>query len=133
MPLYRKRPVAIEARKYTGENADEITRWCESAVLMKDDQSLVEPWLVILTEEGDMTVSLGDYVIKGVAGEFYPCKPDIFAQTYEEVVSVQEELVTKTVKQQEAKRKAYDILKKANLPIPPELEGYEGEDDADRA
>ena len=41
--------------------------------------------LVIHTLEGDMEASIGDYIIKGVNGEFYPCKPDIFAKTYEEV------------------------------------------------
>ena len=41
--------------------------------------------LVIHTLEGDMETSIGDYIIKGVNGEFYPCKPDIFAKTYEEV------------------------------------------------
>ena len=44
-----------------------------------------ETTLVIHTLEGDMEASIGDYIIKGVNGEFYPCKPDIFAKTYEEV------------------------------------------------
>ena len=44
-----------------------------------------ETTLVIHTLEGDMEASFGDYIIKGVNGEFYPCKPDIFAKTYEEV------------------------------------------------
>jgi hypothetical protein len=41
--------------------------------------------LVIKTLEGEMTASVGDYIIRGVNGEFYPCKPDIFSKTYEEV------------------------------------------------
>jgi hypothetical protein len=42
-----------------------------------------DPWLIIRTLEGDMRAEIGDYVIRGVKGEFYPCKPDIFAATYE--------------------------------------------------
>lgn len=49
--------------------------------------------LIIPTLEGDMKASLGDYIIKGVQGEFYPCKPEIFEATYEEVYSTSEELV----------------------------------------
>lgn len=76
MPLYRKRPVVIEAIEYVITNRNEILAWCP-------DADVVTGHLVILTLEGAMTVSPGDYVIKGVQGEFYPCKPDIFAATYE--------------------------------------------------
>lgn len=76
---YRKKPVTIEAIKWNGENLSEIDEFTESKV--KNHESV----LIIPTLEGDMYASLSDYIIKGVNGEFYPCKPDIFAKTYEEV------------------------------------------------
>ena len=76
---YRKKPVIIEAIQWNGENLSEIDEFTESKV--KNHESV----LIIPTLEGDMYASLSDYIIKGVNGEFYPCKPDIFAKTYEEV------------------------------------------------
>ena len=76
---YRKKPVTIEAIQWNGENLSEIDEFTESKV--KNHESV----LIIPTLEGDMYASLSDYIIKGVNGEFYPCKPDIFAKTYEEV------------------------------------------------
>lgn len=81
MPKYRKKPVVIEAVQYTGTNAWEIVM-----ALSPDGPScleITEAAVTIPTLEGRMTVSVGDWVIRGVAGEFYPCKPDIFAATYE--------------------------------------------------
>ena len=76
---YRKRSVTIEAIQWTGKNLSEINDFMGETVENKGTT------LVIHTLEGDMEVSIGDYIIKGVNGEFYPCKPDIFAKTYEEV------------------------------------------------
>ena len=76
---YRKKPVTIEAIQWNGENLSEIDEFAESKV--KNHESV----LIIPTLEGDMYASLSDYIIKGVNGEFYPCKPDIFAKTYDEV------------------------------------------------
>ena len=76
---YRKKPVVIEAVQWTGTNGREVARFIGATDY--GDPIAIE----IRTLEGVMTVSKGDYVIKGVKGEFYPCKPDIFAQTYEEV------------------------------------------------
>ena len=76
---YRKKPVTIEAIQWNGENLSKIDEFTESKV--KNHESV----LIIPTLEGDMEVSIGDYIIKGVNGEFYPCKPNIFAKTYEEV------------------------------------------------
>ena len=75
---FRKKPVVIEAIKYTGDNAEEIFKFCDKAEFPDDE-------LVIKTLEGTMIVSDGDWVIKGVKGEFYPCKSDIFEATYERV------------------------------------------------
>lgn len=87
MAKYRKKPVVIEAVQWKGNNADEV----EEKLGLKIDRELyyeVESdyySLIISTLEGDMKAREGDYIIKGVQGEFYPCKPDIFESTYEKV------------------------------------------------
>lgn len=91
---YRKKPVVIEAFKYDGDLMDSkgnyyIPKWAEIAFLKEEifydslEEDLPPCELFIKTLEGDMHVSVGDYVIKGVNGEMYPCKPDIFEKTYE--------------------------------------------------
>lgn len=81
MPVYRKKPVEIEARlfKNTTDSSD-IVSWILSHGQFAEFTGII---ILIRTLEGDMSASIGDYIIKGVAGEFYPCKPDIFAATYE--------------------------------------------------
>ena len=76
---YRKKPVVIEAIQWTSENLSEIDKFTRGKV--KNHESV----LIIPTLEGEMYASLSDYIIKGVNGELYPCKPDIFDKTYEEV------------------------------------------------
>ncbi len=77
---FRKKPVVIEAELYDGSK-ESIARICRlgNSILLYSDH------LVIKTLEGNHRANLGDYIIKGVKGELYPCKPDIFAQTYEKV------------------------------------------------
>ena len=78
MPQYRKKPVVIEARLLLhNENEDEIAEWCNGK------RNELGIWIPTL--EGDMIALFGDYIIRGVNGEFYPCKPVIFAETYEEL------------------------------------------------
>ena len=77
MAKYRKKPVIIEAVQWTGDNFGELTD------LMDDAYGVDRKNIIITTLEGTMTASVGDFIIKGVQGEFYPCKPDIFEQTYE--------------------------------------------------
>ena len=79
MIKYRKKPVVIEAVQFTGDNADEIGYFCGFNAQLVGREKRLE----IKTKEGVMTANPGDYIIKGVQGEFYPCKPDIFEQTYE--------------------------------------------------
>ena len=88
MSKYRKKPVVIEAVHYNGTNLAEI----EAFTSGKAEQRLLagpgrgmHQGLVIHTLEGDMRAAEGDYIIRGVQGEFYPCKPDIFDATYEPV------------------------------------------------
>lgn len=91
---YRKKPVVIEAMEWDGtaESATQIidwallydstiSYWCANGEECR--QSVVSHALAIPTLEGTMYGSAGDFIIKGVSGEFYPCKPDIFQATYE--------------------------------------------------
>lgn len=79
---YQKKPVVVEAVKFTDTNKDQIFNWitCNKSAEYIDG----EPVLNIQTLEGVMIARLSDYIIKGVQGEFYACKPDIFEQTYQE-------------------------------------------------
>lgn len=99
MPKYRKKPVVVEARgPLNADNLDELIKWCGGCWIalssgghrpdLKETYKLRDgawfvPCLEIVTPEGRMTAIDGDYIIKGVKGEFYPCKPDIFEETYE--------------------------------------------------
>ena len=78
---FRKRPVVIEAVKYTGRNASEVM----TTLGMEEIQEDFTGGLTIRTLEGEMRAEPGDWIIGGVKGEFYPCKPDIFEATYEAV------------------------------------------------
>lgn len=97
---YRKKPVAVEAARFTNLNAPDIVRWIgDDKAKMKLESD--EAWklgkappifsIMISTLEGDMKAMPGDYIIKGINGEFYPCKPDIFEKTYEAVEQLKEE------------------------------------------
>lgn len=76
---YRKKPVVIEAVQWTGENQDDIKVHMNTTILAIDKKT----HLLIRTMEGVMEALPGDWIIKGIKGEFYPCKPDIFEATYE--------------------------------------------------
>jgi hypothetical protein len=92
MAKFRKKPVVIEAVQWTGNNLREIIdfaglhpsankwTWDEYTEVVRTEG------LKIFTLEGSHMATVGDWIIKGVKGEFYPCKPDIFEQTYEPVV-----------------------------------------------
>lgn len=87
---YRKKPVEIDAIQWTGKNAGLITLFLVAAKPADDFEVRfvdkgADRVLVIPTLEGEMTASPGDYLICGVKGELYPCKPDIFEATYEAV------------------------------------------------
>jgi hypothetical protein len=95
MPQYRKKPVVIEARQYWGDAAATV-EWINTAGGSAQYWSFqpagtwpvrdaVPAHITIDTLEGKMRAVEGDWIIRGVQGEFYPCKPDIFDQTYEPV------------------------------------------------
>ena len=95
MTRYRKRPIEIEAVQFTGDNEYEIAKFMGipiaglqmsvDTVFRADGDYRKNTHIHIHTLEGTMTANCGDFIIKGVKGEFYPCKPDIFDETYEEV------------------------------------------------
>ena len=77
---YVKKPVVIRACQWTGENGSEMSLFLKQIYLTI---SIDDKTLYIKTLEGLMMASVGDYIIEGVNGEYYPCKPDIFNKTYE--------------------------------------------------
>jgi hypothetical protein len=90
MQKYRKKPVIIEAIKWTGNNYEEVRDFTNNKVMyyqwfQYNESGINEKLLTIETLEGKMEASIGDFIIKGVKGEFYPCKPDIFEMTYESI------------------------------------------------
>lgn len=81
----QKLPVIVEAVQLKIELGHEIARWCGGlfqSSTKPSDHTDVAYWLTIPTLEGNMKADLNDWIIKGVKGEFYPCKPDIFRETY---------------------------------------------------
>lgn len=82
--LYRKKPIAIEAVQIH-ENAEELKAFIGKSGDVHTEAGSTITQVVIHTLEGDMAATEGDYIIKGVKGEFYPCRKDIFEETYEAV------------------------------------------------
>jgi len=82
MPFFRKKPVTIEAIFWNGENLPQVMQFLGKEIggYMTEDCAIP-----IKTLEGTMTAQVGDWIIRGVKGELYPCKPDIFEATYERV------------------------------------------------
>ena len=78
--LFRKKPVVIRAIQWDGDNDVEVMDFLGTKSLIKERGKLV-----ISTLEGEMQASKMDWIIQGVQGEVYPCKPDIFEETYEQV------------------------------------------------
>ncbi len=90
MPKFRKKPVEIEARQWDGTEAGAwpILKWINDHLGSDKALYCVGPGsetkeIEIETLEGTMCASSGDWIIRGIKGEFYPCKPDVFAMKYE--------------------------------------------------
>lgn len=79
MPKFRKKPVVIDAILFDGANHDEVRDFLGVASLNQHNDGQIP----IVTLEGTMMANAGDYIIRGIKGEYYPCKPDIFEATYE--------------------------------------------------
>ena len=83
---YRKKPVVIEAMQCIEPNTPEqIVSWAQGTRPCGVGDLSAKQWIEIETLEGTMRADYGDWIIKGVKGEFYPCKPDIFDMTYDPV------------------------------------------------
>ena len=82
---YIKKPVVIEAIQWKGNNIEEVKRFTNGSSPTGRSFKQKGNILIIKTLEGDMRADVNDYIIKGVQGEFYPCKPDIFELTYSAV------------------------------------------------
>jgi hypothetical protein len=85
---FRKKPVVIDAIQFIDDESEtliKIHQFMDASDLRISYAIPNKPVIIIETLEGDMGASIGDYIIKGIQGEFYPCKPDIFEATYEEV------------------------------------------------
>ena len=78
---YRKKPVVVEAVQWDGTNVEEISTFTDGKVAWYYNKRC----MYITTPEGRMEVSIDDWIIRGVNGEYYPCKPDVFAKNYEPV------------------------------------------------
>ena len=89
--LFRKKPVVVEAVRFTAEDWREIEKWGNgkiNAIVNEVDGELVPVCAFIEALEGRLTALFGQWIIRGIKGEFYPCDPDIFEQTYELVVTL---------------------------------------------
>ena len=84
LPKYKKIPVVVDAVQFDNTKIISACEFCPELKIFTNVKNN-EVYGLISTLEGDMIVSNKDYIIKGVNGEFYPCKPDIFKKTYEEV------------------------------------------------
>ena len=84
---YRKKPVVVEAIQFTQNNFPEIKKFTNGLAhnFGIENSQVGMATCIIPTLEGDHIATEGDYIIKGIKGEFYPCKPDIFEKTYEMV------------------------------------------------
>jgi len=91
MRKFRKKPVVVEARQFTLQIAGsesawkELADWCKGSIRGTRLRAEMRE-IAIQTLEGEMRADVGDWIIKGVDGEFYPCKPEIFEKTYDEVL-----------------------------------------------
>lgn len=85
MVKYRKMPVEVEAKQLSRQSADEVCSWIvqNGGIVSGGGYGVSGVYLIIETLEGQHLANEGDYIIQGVNGEFYPCKPDIFEKTYE--------------------------------------------------
>lgn len=80
---FRKKPVDILAVRWNGQNIGEILEFVDGKTRLDFSSNAARGELIIETINGDVTVPTGEWIVRGVEGEFYPCRADIFAETYE--------------------------------------------------
>jgi hypothetical protein len=115
MAKYRKKPVVIEAMKWTGSNVVDMEKFASTKV-----EYTLDNCLIVDTLEGTMKANIGDYIIKGIQGEFYPCKSDIFEVTYESTDKKKKDALLDYVKELE------NYLTNNNIKLPPNREDVKG-------
>jgi len=85
MAKFRKKPIVIEAVQFKGNNLDEILDFAGDPMQKRISEGIAPETLMIRTLEGIMTADKDTWILRGVQGEYYPCDPEIFEQTYERV------------------------------------------------
>lgn len=85
MPMFRKKPVVVEARLVTQDNIEDVAAWAGARVVIREPSGVASQF-TLPTSKGDEMVSLGDYVVCGV--EFFSCKPGTFQANYEAIEEV---------------------------------------------
>jgi hypothetical protein len=90
---WKKKPLVVEALQWTGKNVDEVLKFCSTAVFNIPTHISTMYDLEIPTLEGNHVAAVGDYIIRGIKGEFYPCKSDIFLASYDECKRSSDDIV----------------------------------------
>lgn len=86
MAKYRKKPVIVEAIQWTGKNTSAVRRFCPGMIKVYDGRKIAYLLLPALgCGHGRQVINKNNWIVKDAKGKFYPCKPDIFKQTYEKV------------------------------------------------
>jgi len=114
----RKKPIVVEAIQWTGNNFDEVKEL--DGCRYNDEHRKIffmNNNLNIRTLEGDMIAVLGDWIIKGIKGELYPCKEDIFNETYDVVEEETEELKSRCVSYQENEKRYFKVFLEQEIEI----------------
>jgi hypothetical protein len=109
MRRFRKKPVEIEAVQWGGGNMGQVAALSRSAKILHSNGLLV---IHTIEPCGDMKANLNDWVIRGVQGELYPCKPDIFAATYEPADEPEARLAVLAVPDPHVRRRCRDLLRR---------------------
>ena len=92
---FKKKPIVIEAIQFDGTNGEEIEKFTKCVARRLATHT---PLMIVSTYKGDVQARTGDWIIKGVKGEFYPCKPDIFEETYDKIGSKPESIISVSVR-----------------------------------
>lgn len=103
MPEFRTKPVFKMAVQWRGDNLPELREFVRpyrKQILIESKLPSGKPMISIATDEGLMVANIGDWIIRGVKGEYYPCKPDVFAESYEPVSRGEEDWIAEATREQ---------------------------------
>lgn len=132
MAKYRKKPIVIDAIRFTG-NYEKIFKWISQWEpednghgMWESNDGLPEKGLIIDTLEGELRVDKGDFIIRGIAGELYPCKPNIFRRTYEKCKKQngRNEVIIRLYAFFREQKRHWQRLLKSKIPEPSIIEGW---------